>query len=384
MTISESDWARYTELQSKLNRKCGEELREYVLKTGAADEHGRIKGESIRDVEEYAAALVNKYAETSAELSAQLHDELAEAYGMEVPPAEPAAPPTIKEIQRALNGPYVENLEWAMARLVKRSAADTTLKNAMRDGAQFAWVPGGGETCAFCITLASRGWQNISQRALRRGHAEHIHANCNCNYVIRFDRETNVAGYDPDKYLEMYENAEGGTPEEKIASLRQNLNSQNREKINAQKRAAYAAKKQRETGETVREYKKIALKTSTKDTESSKIDLKHPTNPVTGAQYEEHKLSITDKQFGRKFGKHAPDYNLDQSDPESRAVFRNEIYNIVNEADERCYGDWRGYEYPVLFHIKGDDVVIESKTGEFVSILKGGISNARVKNARER
>lgn len=58
----------------------------------------------------------------------------------------------------------------------------------------------------------------------------------------------------------MYENAEGGTPEEKIASLRQNLNSQNREKINAQKRAAYAAKKQRETGETVREYKKVAVR----------------------------------------------------------------------------------------------------------------------------
>lgn len=273
MTISESDWARYTELQLKLNRKCGEELREYVLKTGAADEYGRIKGESIRDVEEYAAALVNKYAEASAELSAQLHDELAEAYGMEVPPAEPATPPTIKEIQRALNGPYVENLEWAMARLVKRSAADTTLKNAMRDGAQFAWIPGGGETCAFCITLASRGWQNISQRALRRGHAEHIHANCNCNYVIRFDRETNVAGYDPDKYLEMYENAEGGTPEEKIASLRQSLNSQNREKINAQKRAAYAAKKQRETGETVREYKKISLKTSTKSNKSDTMGI---------------------------------------------------------------------------------------------------------------
>lgn len=83
--------------------------------------------------------------------------------------------------------------------------------------------------------------------------------------MIRFDRETNVAGYDPDKYLEMYENAEGGTPEEKIASLRQNLNSQNREKINAQKRAAYAAKKQRETGETVREYKKIAVRATRGD-----------------------------------------------------------------------------------------------------------------------
>lgn len=42
-----------------------------------------------------------------------------------------------------------------------------------------------------------------------------------------------------------------------------------------------------------------------------------------------------------------------------------------------------GQEYPVLFHVKGDDVVVESFSGEFVTILKGGVTNARVKNARK-
>lgn len=377
MTISNQSWNRYVEQLSKLDRRAGEEMEAYIREAVDPDEAELIS---------YANALINKYGEGAAELAAQMYDEMAELAGVDCYPAEPAEVSTVEEITEAIRATKksIPLMKQAVSRMVKLAGADTTLKNAIRDKAQFAWIPGGGETCAFCITLASRGWQNISKKAMRRGHAEHIHANCDCNYTVRFDSGTTVEGYDPDKYLEMYENAEGGTPEEKIASLRQNLNSQNREKINAQKRAAYAAKKQRETGETVREYKKISLKTSTKETESGKIDLKHPTNPVTGEQYEEHKLSITDKQFGRKFGKHAPDYNLDQSDPESRAVFRNEINNIVNEADERCYGDWRGYEYPVLFHIKGDDVVIESKTGEFVSILKGGVSNARVKNARER
>ena len=32
-----------------------------------------------------------------------------------------------------------------------------------------------------------------------------------------------MEGYNPDKYLEMYENAEGKTPEEKINSIRRSL-----------------------------------------------------------------------------------------------------------------------------------------------------------------
>ena len=53
------------------------------------------------------------------------------------------------------------------------------LKNAVRDGAEWAWVPH-GDTCPFCITLASNGWQKASRKVLKGGHAEHIHANCDC------------------------------------------------------------------------------------------------------------------------------------------------------------------------------------------------------------
>ena len=34
-------------------------------------------------------------------------------------------------------------------------------------------------------------------------------------------------------------------------------------------------------------------------------------------------------------------------------------------------------------NVKGDDIVVESSSGEFVTILKGGVTNARVKNARK-
>lgn len=57
-------------------------------------------------------------------------------------------------------------MQRGVSRLVKRAGADTTLKNAQRDGAEFAWVPH-GDSCAFCLTLASRGWQRASQRPSR-------------------------------------------------------------------------------------------------------------------------------------------------------------------------------------------------------------------------
>ena len=97
--------------------------------------------------------------------------------------------------------------------------APTTLQNALRDGAEFAWIPA-GETCAFCLTLASNGWQRASKQAIKKGHAEHIHSNCDCAYAVRFNSRTNVAGYDPDRYRSMYRHAEGRTPQDKINSMR--------------------------------------------------------------------------------------------------------------------------------------------------------------------
>lgn len=130
--------------------------------------------------------------------------------------------PNYDEVAKSVNGAKKQSeklIPSAVGRKVKQVGADTTLKNAMRDGAQFAWIPS-GDTCAFCLMLASRGWQYMSKKALKNGHAEHIHANCDCQYAVRFDGKSTVQGYDPDKYLEMYESADGETWEEKVNSMR--------------------------------------------------------------------------------------------------------------------------------------------------------------------
>ena len=127
--------------------------------------------------------------------------------------------------------------------MVKQASADTMLYNAKRDGAQWAWIPS-ADTCAFCITLASRGWQPASKMQLKGGHAEHIHSNCDCNFCIRFSGDTNVQGYDPNEYFEEYQNADGSTPEAKINAMRRENYAKNKEKINAQKRSAYEKRKE--------------------------------------------------------------------------------------------------------------------------------------------
>lgn len=113
-------------------------------------------------------------------------------------------------------------------RLVKQAGADTTIKNAIRDGAYWAWVPA-GDTCAFCLTLASRGWQ----KALKGDHAEHIHANCDCTFAIAFrqsdiDRYSDV--YNPQQYKRIYDNAEGSTSKDKINNIRRELRELNQHK----------------------------------------------------------------------------------------------------------------------------------------------------------
>lgn len=91
-----------------------------------------------------------------------------------------------------------------------------------------------------------------------------------------------------------------------------------------------------------------------------------------------------EKQFGKKVGKHAKDYGLDPSKAEDRDLMQRIINNIVSNAEEVRIGYWRGQDKDVLFYIRGEDVVITKQDNEFISILKGGIDNARVKNARNK
>ena len=230
MQITARTWNEYIARLSKLNEKAGQLMQEYVAAHGTEDGPALIA---------YAHALVTKYGEGSAELACQMYDALAEAQGVTLPAAEPVATAEYGEVARMVNATKRQNpanLPNGVRRLVKRAGADTTLHNAIRDGAEWAWVPH-GDTCPFCIMLASNGWQKASAKLLKGGHASHIHANCDCEFAVRFDGSTSVAGYDPEKYLRQYRAAGSD-----VNAMRRIDYAAHRERINAQKRAAYAAR----------------------------------------------------------------------------------------------------------------------------------------------
>ena len=259
MILTQTEFKKYIAALRKINDKAVQEFRDFTIKNGG---YANIDRQVLID---YAYGIATKYGESAAALSAEMYDAIATLSNAGVPAAIPAETATYSEVAKTVNG-IIKNtgnediLAEGIGRLVKMAGTDTTLKNANRDskpkgtgskrkhsGAQVAWVPV-GDTCAFCITLASKGWQKQTEWGANN-HSEHIHANCDCTYMVRFDNGLEIEGYDPEAYLEMYEDAPGDTRKEKIDAMRREAYAENKEEINAQKRSAYEKRKERESSE---------------------------------------------------------------------------------------------------------------------------------------
>lgn len=201
MRVNQVDWSNYVSQMSSISQKAGEELKKYIEKHGLDDKQVVIS---------FAYDLYKKYASASSALACEMYDEVATLSKVAVPLAETADLYDFKDVAKNINGTIKQNQkpEATMERMVKQAGADTMMKNAKRDRAQWAWIPS-GDTCAFCLMLASRGWQYASEKTLTGNHAQHIHAHCDCQFMIRFDNKTNVEGYSPEKYKDMYYMADG-------------------------------------------------------------------------------------------------------------------------------------------------------------------------------
>lgn len=246
MYISTSDWKNYIDKLSKLNKGAADAIIAYVQKNGFGNTDELVS---------YAYNVVQTYGNGSAALAAAMYDATAEAAGKFYDPAEPAPLPEYGDVAKTVYGTLktsqnVNEMAGAVSRLVKKAGADTMIYNVSRynkkygkkknTGAQFAWVPV-GDTCPFCLMLASSGWRN--QTVGGKDHAEHIHSNCDCNYAVRFDDRSGVAGYDPDQYKEMFDGVEGDTWNEKVNAMRRKQYEKDKDRINAKKRETYALRK---------------------------------------------------------------------------------------------------------------------------------------------
>ena len=210
---------------SQLSDKASKEFSDWVNQNGGWETVDR------QLMAEVAWSIASKYSEGSSALAAQMYDAIAQAEGVNVPSAEMAADVDFGELAKAINGALKQSTDddfcsSPVGRSVKQAGADTMLKNASRDKAEYAWIPS-GDSCPFCMVLASKGWTRASKNTINGDHASHIHTHCDCQFSIRFSPRTQVEGYDPSHYARIYYDAEGKNSKEKLKSMQKEYREQN-------------------------------------------------------------------------------------------------------------------------------------------------------------
>jgi DNA-binding ferritin-like protein (Dps family) len=114
---------------------------------------------------------------------------------------------TQKELSIALNNNQLKALiNTRLANTLFNTYRGTQLTRSKNDkrAITYARVPVGRTTCAFCTMLASRGFVYRSKDTA--GEFKKFHSHCDCMIVASNEKNPILNGYDPDKYLAIYNN----------------------------------------------------------------------------------------------------------------------------------------------------------------------------------
>ena len=186
----------------------------------------QVEYEDIADLREQVIEIMEAVCGASSDMAAayaaEFYDEarllaVGAAIGAA---ADPVRDPRATEgavralVQKVVDGkPFQEFVSALQGRAdyeVKRAAGECVKANAASDPMEVRWarVPGGAETCPFCIMLASRGFVYESERtASEKKGGGHYHESCRCRIVPGFPG-MEVEGYDPEELYRQWKDAE--------------------------------------------------------------------------------------------------------------------------------------------------------------------------------
>ena len=139
VTITDRIWDEYIAGLRKINDRAAEEMLKYL------NTHSWYSSEAAKNAAiDYAFALSEKYGSAAAALACDMYQAVVDASFVYVPAAEPAATATMGEVAKAVQGTMKTGnpkiVADAVGRLVKMAGVDTTMQNAIRDGAEWAWA----------------------------------------------------------------------------------------------------------------------------------------------------------------------------------------------------------------------------------------------------
>lgn len=171
-------------------------------------------GMTIEEVTEIAVDIAMKFSMLGSELGAQWYDLCSELAGLDVEPAELSEFDESQIRSRVKyqvdNAPADSTIGDVVNKFlqdqVQRSIRTTGTANLWRDyergmaGGRWARVPV-GDTCAWCLMLASNGAWYLSEESAIGADPGHYHDGCNCIAVYHANAES-IAGYS--KQLESY------------------------------------------------------------------------------------------------------------------------------------------------------------------------------------
>lgn len=199
----------FNKVSEQLRKSAIEEFQEYVY-----------DGMTVDEMIDAASTVAMKYSYLGCELGAQWYDLCSELAGIDVEPAEYGEldPDNVREyaqnkLNANLNSEPTAVFNSFLQDMVNNSIRETGNANLWRDyergiiGGKWARVPV-GDTCAWCLMLASQGAWYVSKKSALGETGDHYHDGCNCIAVYHADAES-IAGYkNLERYKTMYYDAE--------------------------------------------------------------------------------------------------------------------------------------------------------------------------------
>ena len=179
------------------------------------------EGMTIDELVDAATNVAMKFSYLGSELGAQWYDLCSEMAGLDVEPAELSdfdAAQIQSRVKWAVDSaPETSTIGDTIGQFlqtqVQNSIRTTGNANLWRDyergmaGGRWARVPV-GDTCAWCLMLASNGTWYLSEKTAIGADPGHYHDGCNCIAVYHSNAES-ISGYSQlTKYKEMYYEAE--------------------------------------------------------------------------------------------------------------------------------------------------------------------------------